>query len=127
MKRFSKKFTIESLVYCLDIAEDGRITFNVIAGQTERNSFEPDWSDDFVEFGMRDRVYFSNARKVFRALENIILEHINIEKPYILYFTSNTAKKQKVYRKLANRFIKQLPEYIMYEYADIFYFVHKAG
>jgi hypothetical protein len=123
---FVRKFDIGGLYYRLDISVSGRVTFNLIGGGTDINEFVPEWNDDFVEFGMRDRRYFTNARKVFRIVENIIMEYLATNHPYILYFSANTKKKRRIYHKLASKFALKLTDYMFYEWAGVFYFVKKS-
>jgi hypothetical protein len=121
--QYRKKFTIDGLAYRFEVSDAGSVSFYVIGGATKMNAFVPRWNDDAVDFGMRDRNYFKNSKKVFTKLESIMMEWLGSKKPHMFFFTSNTDKKQKVYTYLAKKLAKKLVgAYTMAESDGVFYY-----
>lgn len=84
------------LYYQLNITDDGTVSLHVIGGSTPKGSFTPGWSDDPVEFGMRDRNYFDNGMVVFRKAGEILFKYMTMRKPHMLSFSSNNDRKSDI-------------------------------
>ena len=121
--QYRKKFSIDGLVYRFEVSDAGSVSFYVVGGATKMNAFVPNWNDDDVDFGMQDRNYFKNAKKVFTKLESVMAEWLASKKPFMFFFTSNTDKKQKFYAYLAKKLAKKLDgAYTMADNDGVFYY-----
>ena len=122
MKVLAERFEVAGLRYRLLISTSGQLMFALTGGATQRGAFKPHFFFDDQESVADVDLLSVNPIKVFRQVKKRLLAWVGSQKPYQFYFHACTARRCAIYRWMAKRLDRSLPDYQLYEYEGSFYF-----
>lgn len=120
MRTQTERFKIENLVYELTMTRLGAIGFEMISGWSKRGSIYVNTEDPYNLFpeysNLSDTGLLSNAMPLFHKVGEILCRWILAYKPPMFGFSASTVRKRKIYRWLAARLARKIPNYTKVEF-----------
>ena len=122
MKAVADNFEVSGLNYRLYISDTGNVCFTLTGGATPRGIFKPHFFMDMEESVEDVDLLVASPFRVFGEVKQRLLTWIAVERPYQFHFRACNARRLLIYRWMARRLARLLPDYQCCEYAGDFYF-----